>query len=188
MTLLLEEEPQIERLPDSYEVVNGEIVELPPMSAVSSEVANLINDELGAYARATNYGRNRVEMLFRIPLPDDDSRNRKPDVAFIKYDRWPKNKPMVYRENPVDLVPDLAVEVASPSDEVEDLFSRAQEYLQGGVRLVWLVMPKLRVIYAFSPESPSRPRIFTVTDTLSAGDVLPGFEVPMAPLFPTILD
>ena len=188
MSLLLEEEPQIERLPDSYEVVNGEIVELPPMSTLSSEVANLINDELCAYARATNSGRNRVEMLFRIPLPDDESRNRKPDVSFVKYDRWPKDRPIIYRENAADLVPDLAVEVASPNDKMEDSFSKAKEYLQGGVRLVWLVMPKLRVIYAFTPESPSRPRIFTATDTLTGGDVLPGFEVPMAPLFPAIVD
>ena len=180
-------EPDTEpRLPDRYEVVNGEVVELPPMSGFAAEVANRIRDELTAYGRSSRLGRPRMDMLFRIPLAADRSRNRVPDVAFIGFDRWPADRPLPYRGNPVDVVPDLMVEVASPTDEAEDLLAKAHEYLEAGARLVWLVYPRLRNLYAY--ESPTTFRVFTAADDLEGGNVLPGFRVPMAQLFPPVTD
>jgi Uma2 family endonuclease len=92
---------------------------------------------------------------------------------------------MPYRGNPVDVVPDLTVEVASPTDTVEDFLAKAHEYLLAGVRLVWVVYPRLRQLHAHTSPTAS-PRIFTDTDTLDSGDVLPGFSVPMAGLFPAM--
>jgi Uma2 family endonuclease len=123
-----------------------------------------------------------MEMLYRLPLAADRSRNRRPDVAFVTFDRWPEDRPMPYRGNPVDVVPDLVVEVASPTDDAEDLVAKAHEYLEAGVRLVWLVYPRSRVVYAY--ESPTAVRVFTATDDLDGGTVLPGFRAPMAQLFP----
>jgi Uma2 family endonuclease len=172
-------------LPDHYEVVHGVVTEVPPMSAFSSEVANRFRDELRDYARSTRSGRARSDMLFRVPFPADPTRIREPDAAFISYDRWPENRSMRYRGNPVDVVPDLTVEVASPTDTVEDFLAKAHEYLLAGVRLVWVVYPRLRQLHAHtSPTHP--PRIFTDADTLDGGGVLPGFSVPMAGLFPEL--
>ena len=183
MSIALEPEA---RLPDRYEVVNGEIVELPPMSGLSSEVANRIQNELVVYGRASRLGRPRIDMLFRLPLPADQARNRRPDVAFICFDRWAADRPFPYRKNPVDVVPDLMVEVASPNDEAEDLLAKAYEYFEAGVRLVWLVYPRLRVVHAY--ESSTTFRVFTVADELDGGSVLPGFRVPMVQLFPAMTD
>lgn len=186
MSAVLEEETEIVRLPDRYEVIDGEIVEKPPMSALSAEVANRIHDELGAYARTSKQGRARMDMLFEIPLSADKTRNRSPDVAFISFDRWPENRPMPYRGNPVDVVPDLMVEVASPNDEAEDLLAKAFEYLEAGARLVWMVYPLLRVVYAF--ESRPNQRQFFENDELDGGAILPDFRVAMATLFPAIAE
>jgi Uma2 family endonuclease len=172
-------------LPEQYEVVNGLVMEVSPMSSFSSEVANRIRDELGAYARTTRSGRARSDMLFRVPFPADPTRIRRPDAAFISFDRWPENRPMPYRGNPVDVVPDLTVEVASPTDTVEEFLGKAHEYLLAGVRLAWVVYPLLRQLHAHSsPTDP--PRIFTAADTLDAGGILPGFSIPMANLFPPL--
>jgi Uma2 family endonuclease len=180
-------EPEIKaRLPDRYEVINGEVVELPPMSGFASEVANRIQNELVMYGRTSKFGRPRMDMLFRIPLAADRTRNRAPDVAFISFDHWPADRPLPYRGNPVDVVPDLMVEVASPTDEAEDLLAKAHEYLEAGSRLVWLVYPRLRVLHAY--ESPTRFRIFTAGDELDGGTVLPDFRVPMAQFFPPVTD
>src|SRR6476469_8440097 len=105
------------KLPDRYEVVNGQVVEIPPMSAFASEFANRLRDQLVVYATRTNNGRARMDMLFRIPQGDDPTRNREPDVAFISFERWPENRPLPYRGNPVDVVPILVVEDASANDE-----------------------------------------------------------------------
>jgi Uma2 family endonuclease len=170
-------------LPDRYEVINGQIVEISPMSAFSSEVANRLHARLIAHVERQNIGRSRMDMVFRVPLPEDPTRNRRPDVSYISFQRWPENRPLQYRGNPIDVVPNLIVEVASPTDDAEDLIAKAHEYLRAGAELVWVVYPRVRQLYAYISVS-TPPRIFTETDNLDAGSVLPGFSTPMAPLFP----
>jgi Uma2 family endonuclease len=170
-------------LPDRYEVVNGQIVEIAPMSAFSAEVANRVRDELTAYARSSRRGRARNEMLFRIPQADDQTRNRAPDAAFISFDRWPENRTLPYRGNPVDVVPNVAVEVVSPTDSAEDVLAKAYEYLRAGVELVWVIFPRQRQLFAYTAPNAA-PRVFTEADALDGGTVLPGFSTPMAGLFP----
>ncbi len=180
-------EPEIEtRLPERYEVINGEVVEAPPMSWTFLGGCQSHPRRTRAYARASATGRCRNDMLFHVPLPNDPTRNRRPDIAFISYDRWPSDRPLSYRGNPIDVVPDLIVEVTSPTDEAEDLLTKAFQYLASGVRLVWLVYPALRVTYAY--ESRDALRVFKIGDELDGGTVLPGFRVAMAKLFPEVTD
>jgi Uma2 family endonuclease len=175
------------KLPDRYEVVNGQIVEIKPMSGFASEVANRLHARLTAHGERQNSGRSRMDMLFRVPLPEDPTRNRKPDVAFITFERWPEKRPLPYRGNPIDIVPNLVVEVASPTDSSEDLIIKAHEYLRAGAEMVWVIFPRVRQLYAYTAVGAA-PRLFTETDTLDAGTVLPGFTIPMAPLFPIAAD
>jgi Uma2 family endonuclease len=185
MATVVDDETTVE-LPDRYEVVNGVIVEVPPMSGFSSEVANRIRDHLTVYAASRRNGRPRSDMLFRIPLPNDRTRSREPDVAYISFDRWPESRPLPYRGNPVDVVPELMVEVASPTDTAEELLAKAHEYLRAGANLVWVVFPLLRQVYAYTAQD-APPRVFGAADALDAGDVLPGFVAPMAGLFPQLI-
>ena len=184
MSLAIDPEAEA-RLPDRYEVVNGEVVEVPPMSGLASEVANRIHKQFGRYEDTSGLGRSRMDMLFRVPIKSDPRRIRKPDVAFITFERWPEDRLMPYRGNPVDVVPDVMVEVASPTDDAEDLLSKGYEYLEAGARLVWLVYPRLRVINAY--ESRTVYRVFAETDHLDGGTVLPNFRAPMAALFPPLI-
>ncbi len=181
MTALMEAEIDA-RLPDRYEIVDGEVVELPPMGIYSSEVANRLQNELVVYGRTSGFGRAKMDMLFRMPSRRDPNRNRRPDISFVSYDRWPANQALPYRGNPMNVVPDLIVEVASPTDEAEDLLAKGHEYLAAGARLVWLVYPRLRLIHAL--ESPQSVRVFLEADELDGGSVLPGFRVAVAGLFP----
>jgi Uma2 family endonuclease len=91
---------------------------------------------------------------------------------------------MSLTQNPWDVVPDLAVEVISPSDLVYDLIQKIAEYFEAGVRLVWVVYPPQRLVYVY--ESLTRARILTVADELEGGAVLPGFRLPVANLFPEV--
>lgn len=175
------------QLPDRYEVVNGQAMEIAPMNAFASEIANRLRDRLTAHALRANNGRARNDMLFRIPQAEDQTRNRAPDVAFISFDRWPEDRPMPYRGNPIDVVPNVAIEVVSPTDDAEDVFAKADEYLRGGVELVWVIFPRLRHLYAYTAPNVA-PQLFTAADTLDGGTVLPGFTVPMAGLFPAMAE
>ena len=185
MSIALERETET-RLPDRYELIDGEIVEVRPMSGLAASIANRINKALTIYGDSSGLGSSFMDTLFRVPLPRDRSRNRRPDVAFVTFDRLPEDQPLPYRGISIDVVPDLFVEVASPSDEADELLSKAYEFLRAGARLVWLVYPRTKTLYAY--ESPTKPRIFAETDELDGGTVLPGFRVPMARLFPPMID
>lgn len=173
------------KLPERYEVINGEIVEVEPMSAYAAEVTNKLNEEFVIYSRAKKTGRSRVELACSIPLPDDRTRTRIPDVAFYSYERWPAERPVPFYGNPIDVVPDLAVEVISPTDMWDDVTDKAHEYLRAGVRLVWVVAPKQQQVHVYT--TPEDVVILKATDDLDGGDVLPGFKVNVGSLFPPVV-
>ena len=84
-------------------------------------------------------------------------------------------------EDAWDVVPDLAVEVVSPSDIAQNLLGKVKEYFQAGVRLVWVVYPIQRCIHVY--EAWNRIRVVTETDELDGGEVLPGFRRSLDRLF-----
>jgi Uma2 family endonuclease len=158
-----------------YEVVDNEIRELPPMSAFETQFAsNLVRHP--AWNPIT--GRVQGEMLFLI----DKARNlqRRPDVSFVSYERWPKGKP-VPGTPAWEVVPDLAVEIVSPSNEAFEVLEKLEEYFACGVRRVWVFYLPFFKVYDYS--STTSVRILTGGDSLSGGDVLPGLELPLSGLF-----
>lgn len=177
----LDEAPAVEVFPDGYEVVNGRIVEPPPMSTYASLVANRLNLELGVFGRATAMGQSVVETLFRVALPDDPTRDRRPDVAFVSFESWAADRPVPIRGGTWHVVPDFACEVVSPNDVADDVIDKVFEYMTAGVRLVWVIFPTRRQIYAYA--SPV-PRVFGPGESADGGDVLPGFRVAVDSLFP----
>src|SRR5207245_5331358 len=72
-----------------YEIINGKRVE-KPMGFYESGIAFILGYYLEHYARTGQLGRVRVEMMFRIDAAN--ALDRRPDVAFISYERWPKKR------------------------------------------------------------------------------------------------
>src|SRR5436853_2936499 len=71
-----------------YEVVNGQYVEVPSMGAFETTLASTLHFLMEGYARAQNLGRCVVETLFLLDAASN--LKRRPDVAFVSYERWPK--------------------------------------------------------------------------------------------------
>lgn len=161
-----------------YEIINGQRVELPPMSVYSTWLACRLLAEWSIFLSTRELGRPVLEVLFRLPL---QGRNRRPDAAFVSFDRWAKDRPVPGKDNAWDVVPDLAVEVVSPTDLAEELMQKVTEYFLSGVRLVWIVYPEQRLVYVY--ESLTQVRELSLTDHLDGGTVLPGFSLPLAKLF-----
>jgi Uma2 family endonuclease len=166
-----------------YEFIDGRWIETPTMSYFAGMVATRLNTYLGIHIEQQNPcpGRLAVEVLFRIPLANDKSRKRRPDIAFVSADRWPIDRPMSLFEDAWDVVPDLAIEVVSPTDPAGALLGKVKEYFQAGVRLVWVVYPIQRCIHVY--EAWNRVRVVTEADSLDGGDVLAGFLRPLDRLF-----
>jgi len=104
---------------------------------------------------------------------------RLPDVAFVSWDRLPGRR---VPEEPIpNVVPDLAVEVLSPSNTVKEMARKRGEYFRAGVRLVWEIDPRTRTAHVYTSEASFTD--LSAADTLDGGPVLPGFTLPLGELF-----
>jgi Uma2 family endonuclease len=160
-----------------YEVVDGKIVE-KEMGSREFEIAGILDQYLGMFARTHRLGRALIEFIFRI----DQAKNlqRRPDVAFVSHASWP-----VHRRVPDvavwDMVPDLAIEVVSPSNTANLVHEKIHEYFEAGVTRVWVVYPGRKEVYVYA--SPTQIQVLQVGQELDGGDLVPGFRLPLAALF-----
>jgi Uma2 family endonuclease len=104
---------------------------------------------------------------------------RIPDICFISWDRFP-NRQLPPEPIP-DLVPDLAIEVLSKWNTEKEMQRKLHDYFTAGVRLVWYIDPRTRSAKSYTAESQFVE--LTESQSLSGGDVLPGFELPLRELF-----
>lgn len=157
-----------------HELVDGEIL-VSPTGFRHSEVAGKILYLIAAFLEDSPIGKVYTPDV-GIWLPDGNLRS--PDVTFVRNEKLPDGKsPDTFGE----VVPDLAVEVLSPSDRLRQVASKIGEFLDCGVPLVWLVDPGRETVTVF--RSLSDTRHLTRDDTIDAGAVLPGFSCPVARFF-----
>jgi Uma2 family endonuclease len=161
-----------------YEVVNGRITELPPMGAFEVNLTSELFYYLQRFAKKHKLGRAVAEMLFL--LNRDTNLQRRPDIAVVTYARWARDL-KVPQTNAWDVVPDLAVEVVSPSNTANEIMGKIREYFQAGVRCVWVVYPAEEQVYVY--RSTVKLHVLSKKDELDGEDILPGFRLPVAALF-----
>ena len=74
------------------------------------------------------------------------------------------------------------LEVVSPNDLAWEVDMKVTEYLQAGVRLVWVFYPDTRTVWVSRADGQAAR--LGASETLSGADVLPGFTCPVADVFP----
>lgn len=95
-----------------------------------------------------------------------------PDAAWVRLERWQALTPE-QRKKFVPLCPDFLVELRSPSDELEDIQAKMQEYLANGLLLGWLIDPYRQIVEIYRPNQSTE--ILNHPTTLSGEEVLPEF-------------
>lgn len=163
-----------------YEMVGGQRREIEPMGAYSGLLASMLTYLLSDFVVTHRLGWVVTEVLFVL----DASRglHRRPDVAFVAYDRC--EGPPALDDNPWDTVPDLAVEVISPSNTSEEIDRKVVDYFAAGVRLVWVLHPETRRLHVY--ESADTIHVVSATGTLDGGAVLAGFQLVLGELFDAV--
>jgi len=166
-----------------FELIDGEIIPImSPKMFGSDYFARLIQRALDRDGR----GEVFVETTFILPETPEGNwvkGSRQPDVLFLdkaRYAEYLKNNPN-WKRRPLMLIPDLAVEIVSPTDRMPKVWRKAAIYLDDGVRLVWVINPMRNTVTVFAGDDP--PITLNTTQTLDGGDVLPGFTLPLAPFF-----
>ena len=169
---------EYERLPDEgvqHELDEGELVTMPPPKYWHSRIARIIGRALDRFVEPRELGEVLIEAGFL--LHPDPLTIRQPDVAFVRAERTRKPDLEGYLEG----APDLAVEIASPSDSMADLDRKVEQYLAAGSTLVWVVMPKYERIRIYRADGTSTVR--HRGEMLDAPELLPGWSMPVEQVF-----
>ncbi len=152
----------------------GELTIMSPVGGESgNREANLIAD-LVIWNRQTKLGYTfSSSTIFKLPNGGD----RSPDVAWIKKERWENLTPEQRRKFP-PIAPDFVIELRSATDELEPLRRKMLEYLDGGVKLGWLINPKQQQVEIYRIEKPIELR--NLPTELSGEEILPGFSLNLS--------
>jgi Uma2 family endonuclease len=149
---------------NKYEVVDGELRVSPANFAHERIIAKLLARMRG-FADQRQLGEVVGSNVLYV-LPSGNRRG--PDVSFVAAGRLtPEARAQVFPR----LAPDLAIEVLSPSDRPRAVFDRVGEYLESGVRLVWVIDPQKR--RAVEYRSLSEAREIASSGTLDGAARLP---------------
>ncbi|HUG91167.1 MAG TPA: Uma2 family endonuclease [Planctomycetaceae bacterium] len=160
-----------------YEIVDGQQIEVPPMGARQNALASYLCGQINQIAVPAKRGLAVTETLF--VLEREPSLQRRSDLAYVSYDRWPER--MVPESSAWDVVPNLTVEVVSRTNAADEVETKRIEYFAAGVELVWIIYPATQTIHVCA--GPRRIDILSGDDELDAGTVLPGFHITVADLF-----
>lgn len=132
------------RLPDRgvrYELVAGELHEMPPAGGEHGFVGGRASRRLGSYLdQHPEVGGELFISEAGYRLQRDPDTVRAPDLAYIAAERVLQARVPGY----VNLAPDLVVEVVSPNDTASDVQAKVEEWLRAGSRLVWVLYPTTR--------------------------------------------
>ena len=154
-------EPPIDGDLATFDLVDGFRVERN-----MSNVANVMSFRIGALLEALLGGHNAgfvaTEAIFRLK---PGGKPRRPDVAYVAADRFDLRT--ATEKDPWDAVPNLAVEVISPSNTVAEIEEKLEEYFRAGVKTVIVAAPvkagALNVVMGVNDHlyDPGRHRLLT---------------------------
>ncbi|MCY3781453.1 MAG: Uma2 family endonuclease [Chloroflexi bacterium] len=161
------------------ELVDGEIIKMPKPTGLHGQITFLLSLKIGNYVVDNGLGIvTAAETGFILERnPDGRDTVRALDIAFLSS----ASVPAVLPDQLMDVAPDLAVEVISPSNKATDMHHKIRQLLAAGTALVWIVHPETRTIEV---HTQSGAATLVDADVLSGGEVLPGFEVPVREIFP----
>ena len=165
-----------------YELVDGELVEVSLVSPPHGRIAARVAHYLLAFVEERGLASNvYVEAGCVLGLRRDPERLRGPDVSYVSeatlQARGGEPKKGWFR-----LAPDLVVEVDSPGRRPAVEQARIQDYLEAGVRLLWVIHTEEASATVYQPDGSAR--LLRRTDSLEGEPVLPDFRLPLARLFP----
>ena len=159
------------------ELIRGEFYETMSAGLKHGEVSSNFVGELRNFARPRRLGRV-VGTDTGVLIERDPDTVREPDVMFISSERMPLTvRPDGYSE----VIPDIVVEVKSPSDSRREVNDKARMWHSHGVPLVWAAYPETRTIDVHRADGS----ITTLreNDVLDGGEILPGFAVRVSDIF-----
>jgi Uma2 family endonuclease len=161
------------------EIVDGELVLMPPTGFLPSRAAGAIYASLRDYERRTGAGFAFPDNTgFKVDLPNRKSFS--PDAAFYI------GKPTGMRF--LEGAPIFAAEVRSEGDyglaAERDAAAKRRDYFAAGTLVVWDVdLLSDAVIRVYRGSEPDNPEVYRRGEVAEAEPALPGWVLPVDELF-----
>jgi Uma2 family endonuclease len=167
----------IEQLPDDdfrYALIRGELFRMPPPQFRHGRVVMVVGAHLFNFVEEHGLGVITDQSGFVFERDPDTLLG--PDLAFVQRARIPAE------ENAYpSIVPDLVVEVASPSQTGPSIDVKTAIYLAAGVRRVWVIDPARKTVRVLRADGSET--LLHAQDTIDGEEVLPGFQLSVARIF-----
>ena len=159
------------------ELVRGDLIVMTPAGGRHGQVAHKVALVIGNYVLDRRLGRVFAAETGFLLQRDPDT-VRAPDVAFVAGDRLGTGEiPAGFLE----MAPDLAVEVVSPSDSAATVQAKVKDWLAAGTRLVWVVDPETRSVIVH--RAAGAAVVVPEAGTLDGAPVFSDFSVRVRDLF-----
>jgi Uma2 family endonuclease len=159
------------------ELVRGKVVAMPQPNRRHGQICSKVDRIFGNFVEAHDLGHVLSNDAGVITERGPDT-VRGADVAFYSYERLPRG-PLAPSYGPE--VPELVVEVVSPSDRWPKVLAKVAEYLEAGVRVVIVLDEPPATARVFHADGATRE--LGADDLLTVDDLLPGFSVPVRSFF-----
>lgn len=160
----------------STELVRGRLVAREPPSTHHGRVQGTLHILVGSYVRTHAMGAVFGQDT-GFQIASDPDTVRAPDLAFVDRTRVAR----IPRRGYAALAPDLVAEILSPDDRPGEVLTKVGEWLEAGVRLVWVIDPDRHV--ATVSGADGSVSIVSSDADVDGGAVLPGFSFLLSELF-----
>lgn len=172
----------LDERPDSdlghYELLNGRIVVSPPAGWPHGRIGIRVAHLLEEYSKRHGVGL-AFDSSTGFDLPSGDT--LEPDASLVSTARWNAAPAPVFGQFP-KVVPDLVVEILSPSTRRRDLTEKKGVYAKNSVEEYWIIDPRARSLTIFSRVDDA----FDDGGTCETGPIpsrlLPGLETTVEQL------
>jgi Uma2 family endonuclease len=155
----------------------GDLIIMPPTGGETGIRNSELNGYFWVWAKQNGGGKTfDSSTVFSLP----NGAKRSPDLAWVVNERW---EALSKRERvgfpPV--CPDFVVELRSPSDSVDFLREKMEEYISNGAQLGWLIDPFERKVYVYRPRA--EVEVLEDPETISGEPLLRGFTLDVRALW-----
>lgn len=153
---------------DKVELIDGEVFVAPSPTFQHQNIASALIAALRPWARA--HGAHAV--VAPLDVRFGPGRIAQPDVMVFL-------KPVDLHKLPVEQIPDICIEILSPTNRSYDTLTKRFVYGAAGVTEYWIIDPRGRAERWTGPQLTDGAAIIEVLES----PLLPGFRLPLAELF-----
>ncbi len=151
----------------------GELIVMPPTGGETGSQNAEITFQVQLWTRSDQSGV-AFDSSTGFKLPNGATRS--PDAAWVRRARLAELT-REQKQKFLPLCPDFAIELRSPTDNLQAAQDKMQEYLDNGAQLGWLIDPLTRRVHVYLPQR--QPQILEAPHTVSADPLLPGFVLDL---------